>query len=281
MMVNYNMLCYSFCALLLAIAVTGMSPLWAQGNCLIYPEGSGERKACELCYEAGSTYRQGSAEKQLYLDSAIRVGPKYAWAYYQKSIAFFKRGLLADGLKLINRAIELEPENYLYYRAYWYFQHQSYEYCIKDLEDLYTTHNMSYMTTPGGSLEMRILLAMSYAQSGDPEKGIHWVKHLMEFYQKEPNLKGVFDHHVLGILYYENQQWDLAEAEFQKQLIMEDQFADTYYYLGLIEEQRSMYASATGYFKQSHERMQGLHGGYSRNSFQRFNVDIEDVQLKL
>ncbi len=52
------------------------SLLTAQGNCLQYAEGSGERKACELCYT--NEYKQGSKESQMLFDSAIAIGPKFA-----------------------------------------------------------------------------------------------------------------------------------------------------------------------------------------------------------
>ena len=49
--------------------------------------------------------KQGSKESQLLFDKAISMGPKYAYAYYQKSVPYFKRGLFAEGLSLITKAI--------------------------------------------------------------------------------------------------------------------------------------------------------------------------------
>lgn len=254
--------------------------LLGQGNCLIYAEGSGERKACELSYRA-SEYKQGSKESQLLFDEAIKVGPKYAWAYYQKSVPFFKRGLFADGVSLINKAIELEPKNYLYYRAYWYFYNRSYEFCIRDLEELYTVHKDFYTTTPGGEMEMRLILATAYAHTGNISKGIDWVLHLMDTYQDQPHLKGLYDHFCLGILYYQNKQFDLAEAEFEKQLLVHDNFADTYYYLGLIKEKENNSILAKEYFEQALARMNGEYGGHSINLFTEFNTGREDVEKML
>lgn len=254
--------------------------LLAQGNCLIYPEDSGERLACELSYRA-LEYKQGSKESQLLFDAAIRLGPKYAWAYYEKSVPFFKRGLYAEGVSLINKAIELEPKNYLYYRAYWFFYSRSYEYCIRDLEELYTVYQASYTTTPSGELEMRLLLAMAYAQSGEVAKGIEWILHLMDSYKDKLELKGYYDHFCLGVLYYMNNQFDLAEAQFEKQLTIDDGFADTYYYLGLTKEKVADKASATNYFQQALAKFNGKNGGYSVNFFTEFNTSREDVEKRL
>ena len=169
----------------------------------------------------------------------------------------------------------------MYYRAYWYFYNRSYDYCIRDLEELYTTYKTFYDTTPGGELEMRLLLAMGYAQSGDVQKGIYWALNLMDTYKDKPHLKGFYDHFCLGVLYYMNNQFDLAESEFEKQLIVDDNFADTYYYLGLIKEKEYKNTLAEGCFKEALARMNGENGGYSINIFTEFNTYKEDVEKML
>ena len=92
--------------------IVNMTFSFAQTNCFIYPEGSGERKACELSYKA-IEYRQGSKESQILFDSAIAVGPKFAWAYYEKSVPYFKRGFLHEGLQILNKAIEFRTHRIL------------------------------------------------------------------------------------------------------------------------------------------------------------------------
>ncbi|MEM7572697.1 MAG: tetratricopeptide repeat protein [Bacteroidota bacterium] len=254
--------------------------LAGQGNCLIYPEDSGERIACELSHRA-VTCPQGSRESQVLFDAAIRIGPNYAWAYYEKSVPFFKRGLLAEGVRLINKAIELEPRNYLYYRAYWYFYNRSYALCIRDLEELYSVHNASYVFTPSGELEMRLLLALAYAQTGAIAKGIEWIRHMMDSYREQPALKGYYDHFCLGLLYYENGQLALAQAELEQQLTVSEQFADTYYYLGLVHQQLGNPDVAIAYFRQAVAAFKGEDGGYSVNFFADFNTYLEDVERAL
>ncbi len=169
----------------------------------------------------------------------------------------------------------------MYYRAYWYFYNRSYDYCIRDLEALYTVHKDTYTAIPSGELEMRLLLGIAYAQSGKVSKGINWVLNLMETYKDQPHLKGFYDHFCLGILYYKNNQFDLTEAEFKKQLLIHDTFADTYFYLGLIKEKEAKPVAAQGYFKQALARMNREHGGYSINFFTEFNTTKEDVEKKI
>ncbi len=271
-----------YCKILKSVVlnIIAVSFLSAQGNCLIYDENSGERKACELSYEA-ITYKQGSYESQKLFDKAIEVGPDYAYAYYQKSVPFFKRGLFSEGLQLINKAIDLNPKTYLFYRAYWYFENRSYEYCIKDLELLYLKHDETFITTPGGDLEMRLILGMAYGKMDRADKGIEWVEHLMNFYKEEERLKGLFDHYVLGILYYQNEQYDKAKEELQKQIKIEEDFADTYYYLGLIEEHESNRAMAKKYFKMAFDKVNDDQRGHSKNYFEEYNLSKSEIEKKL
>lgn len=279
-MEGYKMFCYKWISVFVFFFVVDVGHIIAQGNCLLYGEGSGERIACELSYEA-IKYRQGSKESQMIFDEAIKAGPNYAWAYYQKSVPFFKRALFADGIKLINKAIELEPENYLHYRAYWYFYNRSYKMCASDLDRLYGKHQVSYISTPGGELEMRLLLGMSLARIGELTKGIEWVEHLMNIYKERPNLKGFYDHYVLGFLYYENGDLAKAKKELEKQIEVEPKFADTYYYLGLIERQGGDEALARRHFNQAKERMKRNGGGYSANLFADFNLFLKDVEREM
>ena len=165
----------------------------AQPNCHIYPEGSGERKACELSYKA-IEYAQGSKESQLLFDQAIAIGPKFAWAYYEKSVPYFKRGFLYEGLQILNKAIELEPKEYLCYRAYWHWQYQNYKLCIQDLETYYSLPRAYIQFTPGGDKDMRIILGLAYAKHGDFKKGIRTIQNCMDSYDYESDI-GLTDYH--------------------------------------------------------------------------------------
>jgi len=85
---------------------------FSQGNCLLYPEGSNERKACRLAETTGEL-KQGSRESQQRFDSIIALNPNYAWAYFEKSVAYLKRGLLLEGLKNLDKAVELDPKSHI------------------------------------------------------------------------------------------------------------------------------------------------------------------------
>ncbi len=203
---------------------------FTQPNCYIYPEGSGERKACELSYKA-IEYPQGSRASQELFDKAIAIGPKYAWAYYEKSVPYFKRGFLSKGLQILNKAIALEPREYLCYRAYWYWQYKNYRLCINDLERYYKLPKAYLQQTPGGDKDMKLILGLAYAKQGNINKGIEVIEEFVTNTSEDDiNLT---DYHTLGLLYTLNEQYAEGISMFKKQLRVNADIPDTYYYMGL------------------------------------------------
>ncbi len=219
----------------------------SQGNCLMYPEGSNERKACRLA-QASNEFKQGSRESQILFDSIIKLNPNYAWAYFEKSVAYLKRGLVIEGFKLLNKAVELDARSYLCYRAYWYFQNRNYKMCIKDLE-IYYALPKAYMfeLTPGGEKDMRILLGLSYAKIGDLAKGIETIANCLKSYKSEDDI-GLTDYYSLGILHVLNEQYDEAIKTLKSQLIVNEDLAETYYYLGLAHKEKGNIEEAKIWF---------------------------------
>ncbi|MGC1633535.1 MAG: hypothetical protein WA749_15605 [Gelidibacter sp.] len=234
--------------LIISLLVWSFS-LYSQNNCFIYPEDSGERKACELSYKALEK-PQGSKESQLIFDEAITVGPKYAWAYYQKSVPYFKRVFLHEGLQILNEAIKLEPLYYLCYRAYWHWQYRNYDLCIKDLELYYSLPKAYMQFTPGGEKDMRIILGLAYAKSNDYKKAIKTIENCINSYKSEDDI-GIADYHTLGILYVHNKQYDKAIETFQRQLTVYEKIADIYYFLGLAYKGKSDFEQANIQFNKA------------------------------
>lgn len=273
-------MCFNRFLLVSFFLVITIQTLIGQGNCLVYAENSGERLACELSYRA-IAYDQGSAQSQILFDSAIKIGPEYAYAYYQKSVPFFKRGMLVEGANLINRAIELDPSKYLTYRAYWYFSNHSFDACIADLERFYSEFNVLLMPTPGGDFEMRMLLALSYAQTGDIKKAIDLVEYGIDNYESMGYFISSYDYHILGILYYLNDQFKDARDAFEQQLNLNDRLADTYYYLALANKAMGNLSEAQIQFQESLDRFDGKKDGFSFNAFANYNVDRIQVVSEL
>ncbi|OEK00197.1 hypothetical protein BFP97_01125 [Roseivirga sp. 4D4] len=235
--------------------------LKAQGNCDLMVEGSKERIACEYGRKA-ITFKQGSKQSQLLFDSAIAVNPDYAWAYYEKSVPFFKRGMLSEGVRLLNKAVALDPLSYLTYRAYWFSQHKSYERCRDDLEQYYAMEGAYAKNTPDGALDLKILLGIVYSELDLKQQAINQVEETISSYPSEAYL-GPYDYHTLGVLYLKHEQYDQAKVALQKSLAYNEQFADTYYYLSLTEQSLGEINKAKDYILECLKRFDGKENGYS------------------
>ncbi len=264
----------------LILTVTSLN-LIAQGNCLIYPENSDERKACEYGYKA-IQYKQGSRESLQLFDTAIVLNPNYAWAYYEKSVAYFKRGYLNEGMNLLNKAVELDPLSHLTYRAYWYFNHNSYELCKADLERFYSMPNAYQKYTPGGGIDMRVFLGLAYSELGMKQEAINAVEKALRSYPSDDFI-GVFDFHILGVLYLKNEQHILAERNLLKSIDKVENFASTYYYLGLTADKLGKRDEAVSYFNKAINLFESIsldYSGYSGYPF-CFPVSKEMVNDQL
>lgn len=234
-----------------------------QPNCLIHPEGSGERRACEFSHKAVE-YDQGSRVSQLYFDSAIAIGPRFAWAYYEKSVPYIKRGLPHIGIHILNHAVELEPLNYLCYRAYWYFQYRNYERCITDLETYYSMPGHYVQFDPGGDFNMMTLLGLAYSKLGEHGKAVRTIERCME---RSDVPTGPYDHHALGVVHYVSGDLQRAEVAFMAQIAHDDRFADSHYYLGLVYERQGDLMRARPCFDKALQRFKGVGNGYSIRGF--------------
>lgn len=260
--------------LLIITLISCSSFVYSQGNCLMYEEGSNERKACELAYE-GKTLKQGSRESQEMFDSILKINPNYAWAYMEKSVAYLKRGLITEGLELLDKAVELDPRYNLTYRAYWHFQNRNYKLCVRDLERYYKLPNaFIYEMSPGGDKDMRILLGMSYAKLGDLEKGIKTVENCLKSYKREADF-GLVDYHVLGMLYVKNKQYKKALETFDKQLKITEDYPDSYYYMGLAYKALNKPKEAKAHFEKAKDKF--LESYHIRNGYLCYKVYYSDV----
>lgn len=252
-------------SVLLIVLFYSGKELKGQGNCEAFAADSKERVACEYGKRA-ITFRQGSRRSLQLFDSAIAANPDYAWAWYEKSITFLKRGYLSKGMTLLNKAVSLDPLNYLTYRAYWFFQHHSYERCQTDLEQYYALAGAYEQNTPGGALSMRIVLALTYAQQMQFNRAIELVNEVIGSYPSD-DYAGPYDFHCLGVLYFKIKQYGQAEEALLKSIGRNAQFADTYYYLAMLAQQTGDKDRARAYKEEALARYEGKKYGYTGYPF--------------
>jgi tetratricopeptide (TPR) repeat protein len=200
-----------------------------QLNCELLKDDSKCYKACQL-YNQEGMHQQGSYESQKHLSDAIELCPTLSNAYFEKSVAFLKRGKFIQWKELMDKAVELNPEQHLSDRAWaqYAFLH-NYEETIKDLNRLTEIKGISFIGVgQNGDYDLRIVLALSYKLTNQKKKAIEIIETAMA---DKDYYVGLYDNLHLGILYLENNQLEKAIESFQNQ-IKENELAEVYYYLG-------------------------------------------------
>lgn len=213
-------------------------------NCLIFQTIISGQQNCEIlkndpiCYEGclkmnqEMNHRQGSYESQELLTNAIELCPSLSNAYFEKSVAFLKRGMFIQWKELMDKAVELNPEYHLADRAWaqYAFLH-NYEETIKDLNNLIELKGTSFIGVgQQGDYDLRIILAICHKLIGRKEKAIEIIETSMadsDYYV------GLYDYLHLGVLYLENNQLKKSIESFQKQ-IEENKIAEVYFYLAKV-----------------------------------------------
>lgn len=83
-------------------------------------------------------FSYNSAEWQMYLDSAIAIEPQNAYLWQQKSMPHLKNGSYLEGMKFLNKAVELDSTNWLGYRGFMKCVFlKDYEAALTDLQSVY------------------------------------------------------------------------------------------------------------------------------------------------
>ncbi|WP_077399122.1 tetratricopeptide repeat protein [Cellulophaga omnivescoria] len=104
---------------------------------------------------------QGQYLSQKTFDILIFQNPNYSDAYFEKSVAFNKRGDYAKGFELLNEAVELKPKLHLGYRGWLkYHKVKDYQGSIDDLKRL-DSLTPNFVDAPWGD-NIHYVLGLSY-----------------------------------------------------------------------------------------------------------------------
>lgn len=251
---------------------------FAQGNCNMY---EGDCKiACEKAYKPKGP--QGSRKSQKIFDELINLCPDYAYAHYEKSVPYLKRGLIDQWRSMIDRAVKLEPETYLLNRGCNQIQFfRNYKNGIEDLDrltEIRGSFNIGF--TNSGEYHAQMIRAIAYRKIGDLDKSIEIMEELVnsKWYNQD-----LYDYLHIGISYLEAGRLDDAKSAFDKQNA-ENEFAETYYYMaklfelqGKLPESISMIENA----KDLYENETKMVYTYYNYIDKVFLADIIDAQEKL
>jgi tetratricopeptide (TPR) repeat protein len=204
--------------------------LYAPPNCEVYKND----EYCYLsCQEAMTAirYMQGSYQSQVHFDKSIEICSSFAYSYMEKAVPFLKRGLFIEWKKLIDKAVDLEPEEYLGYRGWCRLQFlRDYEGAISDIEELKSLVNYDIGYCQTGDYHLNVALALCYKEIGDYAKAKSlFIEHM----KSESYSEDLYDYYHLGVLEYELGNFEKAIKCFDKQIEINDYLGETYYFKGM------------------------------------------------
>jgi tetratricopeptide (TPR) repeat protein len=190
------------------IFMAGILPLNGQ-NCkaFLYYGDTSQYEACIIAEEA-EDYYQFSKEFQEIYDKSIDKCYYFASAYHAKSVAYLKSGDFFTWKKLIDKAVEFNPKEYLGYRGWCRYQFfRDYEGAIGDIErlDSLIAYNIGYSSN--GDYHLNIAKAICYKALGKKENAI---KIIEEQLADQKHSVGIYDYLHLGVLYLESGQFQKA-----------------------------------------------------------------------
>ena len=186
--------------------------------------------ACVIGESAGFYYQFAKEYQQIY-DSAIETCPYFASAYHAKSVAYLKSGNFIEWKRLIDKAVELDPQEYLGYRASCRFQFiHDYRGAIQDIDKLSSITDNDIGYTSDGDYHLDIVKAICYKQIGDNQAAINLFESKLKEEKYDP---GLYDYYHFGIMNYQESQLEKAVNAFEKQNEI-NEFAEVYFHLALV-----------------------------------------------
>lgn len=160
-------------------------------------------------------------------DSAIAICPDYAPAYKRQSTAYLETGDFITWKKLIDKAVELDLENILYYRGWCRFQFfRDYQGAIDDIEELdrLVNHDIGY--GENGYYHLNLTKGLCYKMLGQKEGAIQFINDQINQYTTSV---GLYDYLHLGVLYLETSQYQKALEAVDRQSTVAEWAENIYY----------------------------------------------------
>lgn len=171
---------------------------------------------------------------QIYLDSALVHYPNEAFLWQQKSMPLFKQKKYELGMPYLNKAVELDKERYLPYRAFikCIFQ-KDYSGSIKDLQLSKEIDENGYVMDH----TYNFYIGLSYLQLNELDNAKKHIEESISYQTKQFGTDYVhfLDIFYLGIIELEKQDYIKAIEFFDQSLTSYPNFSDAQYYKALCE----------------------------------------------
>jgi tetratricopeptide (TPR) repeat protein len=207
----------------------------AQYNCSIYKDKNCAM-AC-LVFNASDSFYQGSPRCQYYLDSAIALCPSFAPAWHEKSVPYLKRGDFVTWRQLIDKAVNLDPLQFLQVRGWCRFKFlRDYAGALQDLRRYDTLAAFGHYSSNDGNYELHVVMALCERELGHNDAALRYFAIGIDSVvaQQGASAVGLYDYLHLGVTKMRVKDYDGAIHALQQQNLKYDKFAETYYYLGKI-----------------------------------------------
>jgi tetratricopeptide (TPR) repeat protein len=221
-----------FCLICLSIVGWPVSG-HAQYNCNIYKDKNCAM-ACRI-FNASDSFGQGSPQCQYYLDSAIALCPSFAPAWHEKSVPYLKRGDFVTWRPLMDKAVELDPVQFLQVRGWCRFKFlRDYAGALEDLQRYDTLTAFSHFYSNDGDYELHIVIALCERELGHPDAALRYFAIGIDSIvtRQGASAVGLYDYLHLGVTRMRVKDYTGAIHALQQQNLKYDKFAETYYYLG-------------------------------------------------
>ncbi|HEV7380612.1 MAG TPA: hypothetical protein VGN64_12520 [Dyadobacter sp.] len=165
-------------------------------------------------------------------DSLLAICPDVAKAYREKAIPYLKNGDYAKAFQLEDKAVELDPESWIAYRAFLHcIFTKNYEKALVDFERAETLVPKAYVMDHTYSF-YKGLAYIGLEEFDKAEQAL--LKDIAQQHEKKGNNDTHFNSLLyLGIVYYEMKTYTKAEKALKDCLRLYEQLPEANYYLAL------------------------------------------------
>ncbi len=243
------------------------------------------KKEKYITKEYWHTFSYNSAEWQMYLDSALAIEPKNTRLWQQKSMPNFKSGKYYDGMRFLNKAVELDTLAYLGYRGFMkcVFM-KDYGNAIIDLKAIYKkrpidqTMDHSYPFWIGISY-----LKLNKLDSADYYLGLSINNALL----KGKEAVHYVDWFYWGLTKFKQKKYKEALSYFENAMAQNSHFPDVEYYKAMVllqinqkEEAKALLVQAKANIANGY-RMNEDNESYANYPYQITTFEVDEILEKL
>lgn len=198
------------------------------------------RVKAEKIYKEASNFKQGSVSSMLGIEKSVAIDPTFDKGVRELSVAYLKRGIPFKWKDQLDKAVAINPEEWIGYRGYnylWFYR--DYKKAIADF-DATDTLTPNFIDFPQGH-SVDYWRGIAYLGLKDYENSIsyfqkHMNKKIKDSGEDWIELKAFL---YTGIAYYESGNTEKAIFYFDKVLHYNNgNYADAKYYKALILKEK-------------------------------------------